>query len=89
MTQQGSNQGGPMTEVLRSPADLRAAGLVNVERVTELNAVAARYDIPQRWYAAKAAILGVDRLADYDRMASVAASEAEFARQLHNVRVVL
>jgi len=51
-----------------------------------VDAVAARYDIPQRWYAAKAAILGVDRLADYDRMASVAASEAEFgwsdARQL-------
>ena len=41
-------------------------------------AVQARYDLPQRWYATKAAILGVDRLADYDRMASVAASEAEF-----------
>jgi len=41
-------------------------------------AVQARYDIPQRWYAAKAAMLGIDRLADYDRMASVGASEAEF-----------
>ena len=29
-----------------------------------------RYDIPQRWYALKAQLLGVDRLADYDRMAS-------------------
>ena len=30
-----------------------------------------RYDIPQRWYALKAQLLGLDRLADYDRMASV------------------
>ena len=28
--------------------------------------------IPQRWYALKAQLLGIDRLADYDRMASVA-----------------
>jgi oligoendopeptidase F len=41
-------------------------------------AVQARYDIPQRWYALKARILGVDRLADYDRMASVADEESEF-----------
>lgn len=38
-------------------------------------AVVARYDIPHRWYALKARILGLDRLADYDRMASVATSE--------------
>lgn len=43
-----------------------------------VQAVMARYDIPQRWYATKAAILGVDRLADYDRSASVASSEASF-----------
>ena len=40
-------------------------------------AVQARYDIPQRWYAMKAKILGVDRLADYDRMASIAATDTE------------
>ncbi len=40
-----------------------------------VNAVVARYDIPQRWYALKAQVLGVERLADYDRMASVAADE--------------
>lgn len=40
-----------------------------------VTAVATRHDIPQRWYAAKAQVLGVDRLADYDRMASVAASD--------------
>ena len=38
----------------------------------------ARYDIPQRWYALKARVLGLDRLADYDRMASVADDETEF-----------
>ncbi len=41
-------------------------------------AVIARYDIPQRWYRLKARILRVDRLADYDRMASVASSEESF-----------
>jgi len=41
-------------------------------------AVVARYDIPQRWYALKARLLGVERLADYDRSASVAASESQF-----------
>jgi oligoendopeptidase F len=40
-------------------------------------AVQARYDIPQRWYRVKAQVLGLDRLADYDRMASVAASDTE------------
>lgn len=42
-----------------------------------VTAVKGRYDIPQRWYALKAQILGVDRLADYDRMASVAESEGD------------
>ena len=37
-----------------------------------VEAVQGRYSIPQRWYALKARLLGVDRLADYDRMASVA-----------------
>ncbi len=40
-----------------------------------VNAVVARYDIPQRWYSLKAKVLGVDTLFDYDRMASVADSE--------------
>ena len=40
-----------------------------------VDAVVARYDIPQRWYALKARILGVDRIADYDRMASVATAD--------------
>lgn len=34
-------------------------------------AVRARHDIPQRWYRAKAEMLGLQRLADYDRMAAL------------------
>jgi len=36
-----------------------------------IEAVRGRYDIPQRWYALKAKLLGVERLADYDRAAPV------------------
>jgi oligoendopeptidase F len=36
-----------------------------------LSAVRARYELPRRWYRLKAKLLGIDRLADYDRMASV------------------
>jgi oligoendopeptidase F len=43
-----------------------------------VDAVVARYDIPQRWYALKARLLGLDRLADYDRSASIADSEDTF-----------
>ena len=43
-----------------------------------VDAVQARYDIPQRWYSLKARLLGLDKLADYDRMASVAAVDEEF-----------
>lgn len=42
-----------------------------------VDTVQRRYSIPQRWYALKARLLGLDRLADYDRMASVAQSESE------------
>ncbi|MEN3279683.1 MAG: oligoendopeptidase [Solirubrobacteraceae bacterium] len=40
-----------------------------------LETVRANYDLPQRWYRLKAQLLGVDRLVDYDRMASVADAE--------------
>ena len=36
-----------------------------------IEAVRARFDIPQRWYRLKARLLGIDRLADYDRSAPV------------------
>ena len=42
-----------------------------------IDAVVRRYDIPQRWYALKAKILGQPRLADFDRMASVATADIQ------------
>jgi oligoendopeptidase F len=42
-----------------------------------VDAVVDNYSIPQRWYSLKAKVLGVERLADYDRMASVATSDRE------------
>jgi oligoendopeptidase F len=40
-----------------------------------IDAVRARYEIPRRWYRLKARLLGLDRLADYDRMASVTSED--------------
>ncbi len=36
-----------------------------------ISAVRARYELPRRWYRLKARLLGLDKLADYDRMAAV------------------
>ncbi len=41
-----------------------------------VDAVVARYDMPQRWYRLKAKVLGLDRLADFDRNASVATTRS-------------
>jgi oligoendopeptidase F len=38
-------------------------------------AVVNRYELARRWYRLKAELLGIDRLADYDRMAPLAADE--------------
>jgi oligoendopeptidase F len=43
-----------------------------------VEAVVNRYSIPQRWYTAKARMLGVDQLNDWDRSASVATDTATF-----------
>ena len=40
-----------------------------------IKAVRDRYELPRRWYRLKARLLGVDRLADYDRMAAVTDAE--------------
>ena len=40
-----------------------------------VDAVKANYDLPRRWYRLKAQLLGLDRLADYDRMAAVGGEE--------------
>jgi oligoendopeptidase F len=44
-----------------------------------IEAVHGRYDIPQRWYRVKAKLLGVDRLADYDRSAPVLAENVTYS----------
>jgi len=44
-----------------------------------VGAVRARYDLPQRWYRLKARLLGVERLADYDRAATVTQEDERFA----------
>lgn len=43
-----------------------------------IEAVVSNYELPQRWYRLKAQVLGLERLADYDRMASVASTQQEF-----------
>jgi oligoendopeptidase F len=42
-----------------------------------VDAVVDNYSIAQRWYTLKAKVLGLDRLADYDRMASVATADRQ------------
>ena len=42
-----------------------------------VEAVRSNYDLPQRWYRLKANLLGIDRLADYDRSASIATEEVQ------------
>ncbi len=42
-----------------------------------IEAVQARYELPRRWYRLKAKLLGIDRLADYDRMAAVTSDAVE------------
>ena len=50
------------------------------ESVTALiEAVRGRYDIPQRWYRLKAQLLGIDLLADYDRLAPLPGVDVTFS----------
>jgi oligoendopeptidase F len=43
-----------------------------------VQAVRGRYEIARRWYRLKAKLLGVERLADYDRSAAVTEDEVSF-----------
>ena len=43
-----------------------------------IEAVRGRYEIARRWYRLKARLLGVERLADYDRMAAVTEDDVTF-----------
>ena len=61
-------------------ADRNLANEASDESVAALiEAVRGRYDLPQRWYRLKARILGLDRLADYDRSAPISAEEGEYS----------
>ena len=40
-----------------------------------VEAVKSRYGLARRWYETKAKLLGIDRLADYDRMAAVTSDD--------------
>lgn len=44
-----------------------------------IKAVRGRYELARRWYRLKASLLGVDKLADYDRMAAVTEDEVTFS----------
>lgn len=44
-----------------------------------ITAVRNRYELPRRWYRLKARLLGLDRLADYDRMAAVTDQDENFS----------
>jgi oligoendopeptidase F len=67
----------------RYPSWLAARNLSNEasdESVQALiEAVRARYELPRRWYRLKAKLLGIDKLADYDRMASVTQDEQTYS----------
>ncbi len=61
-------------------ASRNLANEVSDESVMALiEAVRGRFDIPQRWYRLKAQLLGVDRLADYDRSAPVSTEDISFS----------
>ena len=65
------------------PSWLAARNLANEasdESVAALiEAVRGRYEIARRWYRLKARLLGVEKLADYDRMAAVTEDEVTFS----------
>jgi oligoendopeptidase F len=67
----------------RYPSWLAARNLANEaseESVQALiEAVRGRYEIARRWYRLKARLLGVEQLADYDRMAAVTEDEVTFS----------
>ncbi|HTZ65078.1 MAG TPA: M3 family oligoendopeptidase [Solirubrobacteraceae bacterium] len=44
-----------------------------------VEAVRTRYEIPRRWYRLKAKLLGLERLADYDRAAAVTDDDVTFS----------
>jgi oligoendopeptidase F len=43
-----------------------------------VTAVTSRYELPRRWYRLKAKVLGIDKLADYDRSAAISTEDERF-----------
>ena len=74
----------------RYPSWLAARNLANEasdESVQALiEAVRGRYEIARRWYRLKARLLGVERLADYDRMAAVTDGRRHLSRSRRRAR---
>ena len=68
--QDGRRPAAPLPALAGEPQP-RQRGLRRVRRRRSIDAVRARYEVPRRWYRLKAQLLGLDRLADYDRMAPV------------------
>jgi oligoendopeptidase F len=66
----------------RYPHWLAARNLANEASDESVNAlieaVRGRYELARRWYRLKAGLLGIERLADYDRMAAVTHDEVSF-----------
>jgi oligoendopeptidase F len=44
-----------------------------------IEAVRRRYDVPRRWYALKAKLMGIPKMADFDRMAPVFQEDVTFS----------
>jgi oligoendopeptidase F len=67
----------------RYPHWLAARNLANEASDESVNAlieaVRGRYEIARSWYRLKAGLLGVERLADYDRMAAVTEDEVSYS----------
>jgi oligoendopeptidase F len=67
----------------RYPHWLAARNLANEASDESVQALIAavrnRFELPRRWYRLKAQLLGLDRLADYDRMAAVTQETEEVA----------
>ena len=67
----------------RYPSWLAARNLANEagdESVQALiEAVRGRYELARRWYRLKARLLGIERIADYDRMAAVTSDEVTYS----------
>ena len=64
----------PLPELARQPQPGQR-GERRVGAGARRRGASAATSIPQRWYRLKARLLGIDRLADYDRMAAVTADD--------------